>query len=184
MFELYFDTNMRIACLMEYDDMNYKINKIYCDNLGIDLIMSSSSSSSLEKKIFILKELKRGDYEYMIWMGSESHFYVDSPDISELILNHLDKCLLFSDSGVFIMKNETESTELLKAWDGATFLFPTKTSVLGENVVCFEYGILDHFDDNSCLKNPYHTYGYPFVVHYGKSESMEKSRKYYESLSC
>lgn len=168
---------MRIACLMNEVGMNYKINKIYCDNHGIDLLVVAEAWSSSEKWACLLKELERGEYDYIIWMGSDAHFYVDSPDISVLISDFGGKHFLFSGdfgSGVLIVKNSLENMEWLKGG--------SLEAGLG---VCFEYGILEHFEENPCLKNPYHMYGYPFVVRYDYGCSCgEKSRKYYESLSC
>lgn len=167
---------MRIVCLMNNNDINYKINKIYCDNHGIDLLVEAvSSSSSSEKWACILKELEHGNYDYVISMGMYTHFYVDSPDISAFISDFGEKQFLFSgdfESGVLIVKNSLENIEWLKGG--------SLDAGLG---VCFEYGILEHFDEKPCLKNPYHTYGHPFVVRYVcDKESLKKSRKYYESL--
>ena len=174
-----FFRKMRIACLMKDFGMNYKINKIYCDNHGIDLLVVAGSS---EKWSCLLKELERGEYDYVIWMGSDAHFYVDSPELSAFISDFGEKHFLYSGdfgSGVLIVKNSLENMEWLKGG--------SLDAGLG---VCFEHGILEHFEEKPCLKNPYHMYGYPFVVRYdydcscGEDERVEKSRKYYMSLSC
>jgi len=176
---------MRIACLMDYSEINYKINKIYCDNHGIDLIVSSE-----EKMSVILRELERGDYDYLIWMNSNSHFYVDSPSILDFILDHeVDKYFFLSGAdssrifhGFFIVKNGMKSIELLNSCNGEL----DRLENFQSHVCILEYGVLVHFEEELCLKNPYHIYGHPFVVHYGcdRIQSVKNSRKYYNSLSC
>jgi len=156
----------------------------------------------------------------VIWIDSDAYFYVDSPDILDLILDYSDKCFIFSDdickkniweinSGFFIVKNCPESLEILREWawnseykrlskkifpgEQTTLWYMYEENILNirEKSVSLEYGFLQHFNNHygkeSCLKNPYHAYGYPFVNHYpGKKKEyrIEESHKYYESLSC
>ena len=227
---------MKIACLMWYDsdikeyaDINYKINKIYCENQGIDLIVSSEQfyqdgrTKHWEKIPMILKELEIGYYDYVIWIDADAHFYVDSPCISDLIQEYNDKCFIFSynfprniihtweiNGGVFIVKNCSESIELLNTWsdgyinghnfnngkmnnttDQSALWYMLKENCLNicDKSVCLPYGFLQHFSvwkKELYLKNTYHNYGHPFVIHYSEKDIQTRakgSRDYYMSLS-
>ena len=91
---------MKIAVLMWYDgefesygDNCYKINKVYCDKYGYDLIKSSErvyDSVSLpfrkahwERYPLILKHIK--NYDYVVWIDADAFFYNISPPIIDLI---------------------------------------------------------------------------------------------------
>ena len=132
---------MKIAVLMWYDgefesygDNCYKINKVYCDKYGYDLIKSSErvyDSVSLpfrkahwERYPLILKHIK--NYDYVVWIDADAFFYNISPPIIDLI-NKYKKEILFSEddnslnppavnSGVLILKNTERVINIIEKW--------------------------------------------------------------------
>ena len=132
---------MKIAVLMWYDgefesygDNCYKINKVYCDKYGYDLIKSSErvyDSVSLpfrkahwERYPLILKHIK--NYDYVVWVDADAFFYNISPPIIDLI-NKYKKEILFSEddnrlnppavnSGVLILKNTERVINIIEKW--------------------------------------------------------------------
>jgi hypothetical protein len=99
-------SQMKIGCLMwydssmdEYGNINYQISKKYCDKYGYDLIKSSEKNytdrtSHWERLPLILKNID--NYDYLIWIDADAHFYIDSPPITNLIEAHPDKLFIFS----------------------------------------------------------------------------------------
>lgn len=131
----------KIACLMWYDDgiksygdINYTINKIYCDKYGYDLIKSDKKRytddyhPAWERLPLIIENLEK--YDYIIWIDADAHFYRDAPPITNIINEHKDQLFIFSkdydhkynnenssiNSGFFIVKNSSISLEFLNTW--------------------------------------------------------------------
>jgi uncharacterized protein YutD len=127
---------MKIAVLMWYDDKFksygdncYKINKIYCDKYGYDLIKSSdrfykTRSCHWERYPFILKYIKK--YDYIVWIDSDAFFYNVSPPITDLI-NKYKKEIIFGEdeikfnppainTGVAIFKNTERVISIIEKW--------------------------------------------------------------------
>tara|TARA_R110000851_G_scaffold170578_1_gene316904 strand:+ start:286 stop:981 length:696 start_codon:yes stop_codon:yes gene_type:complete len=127
---------MKIAVLMWYDggfesygDNCYKINKVYCDKYGYDLIKSSEKfyktrSGHWERYPFILKHIK--DYDYIVWVDADAFFYNTSPPITDLIKKHKKEIIFGKDdceinppainTGVAIFKNTERVVNILKKW--------------------------------------------------------------------
>ena len=137
----------KIAVLMWYDhhvkdygDNCYKINKVYCDKHGYDLIKSSkrfykprwttdrgelpARNPHWERFPLILEHIN--NYDYVIWMDADAFFYNISPPIEKLINKH-KKDILFSaddnnlnpppvNSGVLILKNTRRVINIIKKW--------------------------------------------------------------------
>ena len=175
----------------EYADINYQINHKYCLNNGLDLIVSAEErytdgrAKHWEKLPMLLQYLIEGyrnfmnlemvHYDYVIWIDSDAHFYIDSPNITKLIKDNPDSCFIFSDnirniniweinSGFFIVKNCPQSIEVLKMWawncdykrlaesifeyqEQAILWYIFKENLLNirEISLCLEYGFLQHF---------------------------------------
>jgi len=138
---------MNVAVLMWYDDhvKNYgdncfKINKVYCDKYGYDLIKSSkrfyqtywttdrgnlpARNPHWERFPLILEHIN--NYDYVVWMDADAFFYNISPPIKKLINKH-KKDILFSaddndlnpppvNSGVLILKNTKRVINIIKKW--------------------------------------------------------------------
>jgi|TARA_B100000900_G_scaffold213749_1_gene181064 hypothetical protein len=127
---------MKIAVLMWYDDKFksygdncYKINKVYCDKYGYDLIKTSKKSYNTrsghwERYPLILKHIEK--YDYVVWIDADAFFYNVSPPITNLI-NKYKKEIIFSEddnklnppainTGVAIFKNTKRVINVLKKW--------------------------------------------------------------------
>jgi hypothetical protein len=125
-----------IAVLMWYDDHVknygdncYKINKVYCQKHGYDLIKSSDRfykdrNPHWERFPLILDHIN--SYDYVVWIDADAFFYNISPPIKNLI-NKYKKDILFSEdghtmnpphvnSGVLILKNTDRVINIVKKW--------------------------------------------------------------------
>ena len=123
---MFYDEN-----ISDYGDINYKINKIYCDKYNLDLILSKDKTykdrhSTYERLPLILKHIE--NYDYVIWIDADAFFYIDSQNIIEIIKtnldNNLDKNFIFSNditntninTGFFIVKNTKYSIDFINKW--------------------------------------------------------------------
>ena len=89
-------SDVKICVLMWYDesckefgDINYKINKAYCDKHGYDIIRDSqrrmpNREPNFERIALAKKYLPH--YDYVIWIDADAYFYIDSPPI-DLVIN-------------------------------------------------------------------------------------------------
>ena len=80
---MWFDNQIK-----EYADINYKINKIYCDKYGYTLIKSNirkypERKPHWERIPLILENFDK--FDYLIWIDADAHFYIDSPPITNII---------------------------------------------------------------------------------------------------
>ena len=136
--KIYNDNIIRVAVLMfyddnikEYGDINYKINKIYCEKYNIDLIVCKerlykNRAPHWEKLVLTLKHITK--YDYVIWIDADAFFYIDSPNITNIINNNNNVNFIFSkdianseitkgiNSGLFIVKNTKYSIDFINKW--------------------------------------------------------------------
>lgn len=112
-----------------YGDNCYKINKVYCQKYGYDLIKSShrfykDRNPHWEKFPMILNHIN--NYDYVVWIDADAFFYNISPPIKNLI-NKYKKDILFSadrdksnpppvNSGVLILRNTQAVVDIVKKW--------------------------------------------------------------------
>ena len=110
--------------IREYADINFEINKIYCSKHGHDIIRSDKKTfrykpAQWERLPLILEYIQ--NYDYVMYIDSDAHFYIDAPDIMTIITQYSDKAFIFSgdvnqkhdfelNSGVFIVKNCSPTT--------------------------------------------------------------------------
>lgn len=122
---MWYDSN-----ISEYADINYKINKFYCDKYEIDLIRSNKPHyndrhPTWECLPLSLKYIK--NYDYVIWIDADAFFYIDSPNIIDFIQKTPKANFIFSkdvtnrdktdlNAGFFIIKNTKYSINFLKKW--------------------------------------------------------------------
>lgn len=132
--------NNKIGVFMWYDDKivsyaenNYKINKIYCEKYGYNLIKSklrlcNERKPHWERIPLLLKYFD--DFDYLIWIDADAHFYIDSPPITNVINSYPEKLFIFSgdtdtyatnnnwviNSGFFIVKKCYKSRDILNKW--------------------------------------------------------------------
>jgi hypothetical protein len=129
--------------IKDYAEINYKINKIYCEKYGYTLIKSSdrlypTKKPHWERIPLILENFD--NYDYFIWIDADAHFYIDSPPILNIINNYPEKLFIFSgdtdtykreykciiNSGVFIVKKSENSKLILNTWLRDDDLFNSK----------------------------------------------------------
>jgi hypothetical protein len=124
---MWFDKNIK-----DYADINYEINDIYCKKYGYTLIKSDvrrcpERKPHWERIPLLLENFE--EFDYLIWIDADAHFYVDSPPITNVIDTHSDKLIIFSgdkdagkvikceiNSGFFIVKTCEESKNILIKW--------------------------------------------------------------------
>ena len=128
----------KIGCLMWYNsgisnyaDVNYEINKVYCDKWGYELIKSNVCSYKDERTLhweklpMILWYLD--SFDYVVWIDADAHFYVDSPGLDVVISAYPDSGIIISgdlnqknpwevNSGFMIIKNNLVSRKIIEAW--------------------------------------------------------------------
>ena len=155
---------MKIAVLMwcdgkttkRYGNTTYHINKTYCDKHGYDLIFSSQrrhdrNDLAWEKIPMVIEHIKQ--YDYVIWIDADAHFYIDRGPIEDVIKEHPRAHFIFSEDGVpkgipaskvegytsintgfFIVKNTTESEKILNKWAYDDVLFCLRLSAWDQGV--------------------------------------------------
>ncbi len=121
---MWFDDNIK-----SYAEINYIINKKYCDKHGYDIIKSSERRTTLEphwERIPLMAE-QLNDYNYVIWIDADAIFLKNSPPITNVIEKHNDKLFILSgdvnaqnesdiNSGFIIVKSSPISFEILNQW--------------------------------------------------------------------
>lgn len=119
--------------IIQYANNNYKINKIYCEKYGYNLIKSNlrlcnERKPHWERIPLFLKYFD--DFDYLIWIDADAHFYIDSPPITNVIDSYPEKLFIFSgdtdtynnynnwviNSGFFIVKKSDKSRDILYKW--------------------------------------------------------------------
>jgi hypothetical protein len=172
---------MKFCILMWYDkdiscygDLNYKINKAYCDKYNIELICCNKRRHVLrhpawERIPLILEYINK--YDYVMWIDADAHFYIDSKNIVDFINENSTHNIIFSqdmnlisiNTGCFIVKNTKYSIDFLTKWcydnnlyinnrypywwDQGVILDMYEDNILDiqNNSIIINYGILQHF---------------------------------------
>jgi hypothetical protein len=180
---------MKFCILMWYDetisayaDINYKINKAYCDKNNIELIKCSERRYSnrhpaWERIPLILKHIP--NYDYVMWIDADAHFYINSKNIKDYIdnINNINYNFIFSkdikvaiNTGCFIVKNTQYSIDFLTKWgydetlyknnkypnfwENGVILDMYKENILDikNNSLVIDYGVLQHFYEKELIK--------------------------------
>ena len=156
--------------IKEYAEINYIINKKYCNNYGYDIIKSNEQTTSRsvvwERIPLVIKHLS--NYDYVMYIDSDAIFLKDSPPITNLIECHSEKLFILSNdiddidnkvneninAGVFIVKNNPISYQILDKWynepqgnDQETLRYMVENNLLKikEYSVLIPYGTLQNF---------------------------------------
>jgi len=125
---------MKIAIIMWYNDkvkgyadINYSINKKYCDMYGYDIIKSKTRRTNFkahwERIPLLITHMF--NYDYVVWIDADAFFLKNSPPITNIIDLYPDKLFIFSsdinslsdndiNSGVMIVKGSPHSDKILK----------------------------------------------------------------------
>jgi len=179
---MFYDNNIK-----EYGDINYKINKLYCEKYNLDIILSQEKTyenrhSAYERLPLILKHID--NYDYVIWIDADAFFYITSKNIIEIINNNINCNFIFSkditndilndnidynyiNSGIFIVKNTKYSIEFINKWAYDEELYNNNPEKLR-----WVQGILNNMYNNNILniKNNSILYKYGILQHFNKNE--------------
>lgn len=111
----------------QYADINYSINKKYCELYGYDIIKSNviqtKFSATWERFPLLIDNMF--EYDYVMWIDSDAIFLKNSPPITNIINKYPDKLFIFSsdvdslcdndiNAGVIIVKSCPYSAKILK----------------------------------------------------------------------
>jgi hypothetical protein len=197
--------------IKDYANINYKINKMYCEKYNIDIILShdlfyTQRTVHWERLPLLLKYIK--NYDYIIWIDADAFFYIDSLNIIDIINKNLNIDFIFSNdagnlninTGFFIIKNSEYSinflikwafdNELYKNnsapffWDQGVLIDMYKNNIfdIQNKSIIYDYGILQHFNENHIINIGIK----PFILHLpGKNnkERLDISLNYYNKIN-
>lgn len=174
---MWYDKNIK-----DYADICYEINKKYCQLNGYDIIRDSTRRIAKRKPHYeriplISKILHR--YDYVIWIDSDAHFYLDSPPIEIFINKFNDNDFIFSadqdrgiietafndgidkvNTGIFIVKNTNYSMSILKTWAYDNYLFENRINKHSWN----DQGVIRLMLKNNIQKIKEHSIVIPYGV--------------------
>jgi hypothetical protein len=174
---MWYDKNIK-----DYADNFYEINKKYCQLFGYDIIRDSTRRISKRKPHYeriplIAKILYR--YDYVVWIDSDAHFYLDSPPIEIIINKFKDNDFIFSadqdrgvfetvinngidkvNTGIFIVKNTNYSLSILKIWAYDNYLFENRINKHSWN----DQGVMRLILKNNIQKIQEHSIIIPYGV--------------------
>jgi hypothetical protein len=177
---MWYDNN--IAC---FADVNYEINKKYCNKYGYDIIKSNERTyldrkPHYEKIPLLLKYISL--YDYVIWIDADAHFYLDSPPITNVINTYKNYSFIFSgdvhsrmiftnyeqiNSGFFIVKNTDKSISFLKEWGYNNLYLKYRYRYHDQGIIrlMYDQNILS-IKTNSIIIN------YGILQHFGRDNSL------------
>jgi hypothetical protein len=165
---MWFDDNIK-----EYAEINYIINKKYCNKYGYDIIKCKKKRTNMkphwERIPLIIEKIEK--YNYVIWIDADAFFLKESPPINSVIEEYNDKLFIFSadvfqknkndiNTGFFIVKNSPISIKILNEWYTNSEL--TKFNDI-KNGYIEDQGALRHMYEN----NLYQICDYAVVMPYG-----------------
>jgi len=206
---------MNICVIMFYDDaikcygdINYNINKLYCEKYNLNIILSNEKKYSnrhpaWERLPLMLDNIS--NFDYLIWIDADAFFYSDSNNIIDIISNNINFNFIFStdiygdniNTGLFIVKNSQYSIDFLTKWaydedlyknnpqphwwDQGVLnnMFDNNILDIKQNSIKIKYGILQHFYEYDKLDKTY-------IFHMaGLSTNIryEKSKNYLNNCS-
>ena len=194
---------MKLCVLMWYDktisayaDLNYKINKAYCDKNSIEIIKCSERRYSnrhpaWERIPLILKHIP--NYDYVMWIDADAHFYFNSKNMKDYIDNlnldlnpninpNINYNFIFSkdirgegiNTGCYIVKNTQYSIDFLTKWGYDEILYKRnpypKWWEQGVIIDMYKENILD-IKNNSIVIN------YGILQHFHEKELIKLTKK-------
>jgi hypothetical protein len=168
--------------IASYGDINYEINKKYCDKNNIELIRCNERRHSTrhpawERIPLILKYIN--DYDYVMWIDADAFFYNDANNILDIIDDNINYNFIFSNdignnninTGVYIVKNSQYSIDFLTRWlydedlyknnkhpywweQGVLIeMFNQNILDIKNNCIIIDYGVLQHFFEDETIPN-------------------------------
>lgn len=208
---------MKICVVMFYDnkiknygEINYEINKKYCEKHNLDIILSNEKKyndrhSAWERLPLMLNNISK--FDYLIWIDADAFFYNDANNIVDIINKHIDVNFIFSsdlgnkniNTGFFIVKNTQYSIDFLTKWaydeelyennlypfwwDQGVLIYMFYKNILNiqQNSIIYKYGCLQHFYENEKLNLD----NKPYIFHLaGQTDDTryKSSKEYFDKL--
>ena len=206
------NTSLRILVLQWYDNnihsyasLNSQMNEKYCQKNGLsykkDHIRRMPDRHQSWEKLYLTELcLTTLDYDYYIWVDADAFFFIESPNIVNLIEQHPDFDFIFSadinsetniNCGVFIVKNNQYSLQFIRLWTSPEYFTDTnlweQTSLqkmwfdnifeIQSHGIILPFGVMQRFSDtDNKLPKPYilHSAGRSFT------DRVEISKKYFD----
>lgn len=186
--------------IKNYGEINYEINKRYCEKYNLQIILSnekkySDRHSAWERLPLLLDNILK--FDYLIWIDADAFFYNDA-NIVDIIHENENVNFIFSNdignaninSGVFIVKSTQYSIDFLTKWaydeelynnnpypnwwDQGVLIHMFNNNILNiqENSIQYDYGVLQHFYENDKLNKTYifHLAGQTNTIRYNISK--------------
>ena len=182
---MFYDENIK-----SYGEINYYINKKYCEKYYIELILATNKKynnrhPAWERLPLLLDNIV--NYDYLIWIDADAFFYGDVNNITDFIIEKSVYNFIFSNdigdnninTGIFIVKNNQYSIDFLKKWaydeelyinnphpgfwDQGVLIDMYNKNILEiqTNSIVVDYGILQHFGEDEL--NTLHNK--PYIFH-------------------
>jgi hypothetical protein len=200
---MFYDDNIK-----SYGDLNYKINKLYCEKYNLKIILSnekkySNRHSAWERLPLLLDNISK--YDYLIWIDADAFFYNDAYNIVDIINKNSNVDIIFSNdignnninTGIMIIKNSKYSIDFLTKWaydeelylnnqyplwwDQGVLIGMYEKNILNiqQNCIKLDYGVLQHFDEQDKMEKT-------LVFHLaGRNNNIryEKSKQYFNQIT-
>ena len=193
---MWYDNNVR-----GYADVCYQINKKYCQINGYDIIKDSVKRLSNRKphyeRIPLINKILH-KYDYVVWVDSDAHFYLDSAPIENIIEKYSNKDFILSadqdrhvletlinistdkiNTGIFIVKNTNYSKRILNIWAHDNYLLENRIKKNCWN----DQGVLRLIYINNVYDFRNHSVIIPFGVLQHFTYNGSQDNKYIEKIS-
>ena len=201
---MFYDDNIK-----NYGELNYQINKKYCEKYNLDIILSNEKKynnrhSAWERLPLLLDNISK--YDYLIWIDADAFFYNDANNIVDIINKNINVNFIFSNdlgnnninTGIFIIKNTQYCIEFLTKWaydeelynnnpvpgwwDQGVLINMYNNNILNiqQNSIQYQYGELQHFYEYDKLND------ITYIFHLaGRNNNIryEKSKEYFDKLN-
>jgi hypothetical protein len=167
--------------IKDYADMTYLLNKTYSKKYNMDCIKDHKIRLPNRKpaweKFSLLLEYYKYDYDYLIWIEPDAFFYINSPDIRDVIRKYPDKDFIFS---IDITKNVKGGLIIVKKNDYTQKILEE----LAYNQVIHKNVNNNHFEEQQCIidiikENFMNIKNRIALVPYGELEEFEEQNKAY-----
>jgi hypothetical protein len=189
---------MKVCVIMFYDDniksygeINYEINKKYCEKYKLELILSNNKKldnrhPAWERLPLLLDNIL--NFDYLIWIDADAFFYNDANNIIDIIINNSNVNFIFSsditnstainnvNTGIFIVKNCQYSIDFLNRW-----LYDEDLYKNNHYPFWWDQGVLiDMFDQNILnIKENSVQLAYGILQHFYENDKLIKTYVYH-----
>lgn len=199
--------------IKNYAEKNYEINNIYSKLHNLNIVKSHTRQVPQRKphweRIKLLLDYI-DKYQYVMWIDADAFFYIDSPDIQNIIHKYSDRDIIFSrdkapydsglNTGVIICKSTEYTKTILRIWLSNELY--TKCSSSSTFCIFQDQEIMNHIYSNNIHDIQNHSvvlnYGVlqhiregdvftpkPFIFHTAGESNITRLKKttdYYDSI--